>query len=204
MLNKLFSTVSSFLSAGSIKEYNYKKCRENSELAEFVDENKITLQEHIRVQIDKAKEMSHVIPTEYVSRCDSVFSNHVEDIVWNILCSKKYSEAQNYRYQDNAEKINMIVTVLPWPTNESIEELRKLSDDRLHGYMWLLAKIFLNDWPSSDIKEFFHIVVCQEADDFQLHVGMGDYGGSPTAPRKFSLVPVDLLNDRERQAMGLK
>ncbi len=203
MLNKLFSSVSAFLSAGSIKECNYKKCRDNSELAEFVDAKKSSLHEHMSVQMDKAKEMSHVIPEEYVLRCEAVFSKHMEDAAWNILCSKKYSEAQNYRYQDNAEKINMIVTVLPWATNESIEELRKLSDDRLHGYMWLLAKIFLNDWPSSDIKEFFHVVVCQDGDDFQLHVGMGDYGGSPTAPRKFSLVPVDLLNDREREAMGL-
>jgi hypothetical protein len=67
----------------------------------------------------------------------------------------------------------------------------------------MMSKTFINNWPSPDLTHFFHVLLCLGGSTFQMHTAMGDYGGSPKAPRDFTVLPVDLLNDQERSMTGL-
>jgi len=186
-----------------IRDCDVENCKADDELEKFISSHKKQLAKHIEDQYEKARINSHVIPPEYVRRCEITFSHNLEDIAWNVCYSMKYNEAQNYRYHDFDNGINMIITILPWTADDARRFLVEISDDPAVGYIPLMTKLFLNDWPSPELTEFFHVIICYDENMFLLHSAMSEYGGSPTGHRNFTMYPIDLFGNMEKMQTGL-
>ena len=174
-----------------------KAAGEQINSARLIAKTKRLLRQVMKIQIRKAK-ANPIVPRDYRRRCDKLFHEHIDDIAVNAVYSTLRNELANYAYQDTASGIFMVVSVLPWTTKEAIQRLFQASDDKAYGYVTVLTEMFLNAWPSPDLRYYFHIILCVGGGEFQMHTAMGDYGGFPKAKRDFTVLPFDLLNDHER------
>jgi hypothetical protein len=175
----------------------------NGELADVLAKWKQLLTKHIKIQIDKTKPHSQLVPREFVRRCQQLFADHLDDIAEKVVDFKLRGSPQNHGYQNKKSGVYMVVSVMPWTTEEAVHKLSEMSDERPFGYVIMMVKIFLNNWPSPDLTHFFHVLLCLGGNTFQMHTAMGDYGGFPEAQREFTVYPVELLNDEERRIIGL-
>lgn len=175
----------------------------HNELADVLADRKRLLAKHIKIQIDKAKLHSRLVPREFVRDCQRLFADHLDDIAGKVVNSELRGSPQNHGYQDRESGIYMVVSAMPWTTEEAIQKLSEMSDERPFGYTNMMTNIFLNNWPSPDLTHFFHVLLCLGGNRFQMHTAMGDYGGFPKASRDFTVFPVELLNDEERRMTGL-
>jgi hypothetical protein len=161
------------------------------------------LLKHVRIQTDKARSNGRLVPRRFVDDCDRVFARHVDDIAARMIASVRQETPQNYGYQDAESGIYMVVSVMPWTTEEAVRKLAEFSSERPFGYVAMMTNLFINNWPSADLAYFFHVLICLGGDLFKMHTAMGDYGGFPKAQREFTVFPVELLNDEERRMVGL-
>lgn len=175
----------------------------NSNMANVIADRKKLLAKHIEIQIDKAKSHSQLVPAEFVRLCERLFAAHLDDMAEKVARSELCGDLQNHAYRDTKSGIYMVISVLPWTTEEAVCKLSEMSDEKPFGYVNMMSKVFINNWPSPDLTHFFHALLCMGGDTFQMHTAMGDYGGFPTAPRDFTILPVDLLNGEERSMTGL-
>ena len=175
----------------------------NSKLADVIADRKQLLVKHIKIQIDKAKSHSQLVPSEFVRRCQRLFAAHLDEMAEKVANSELAGDLQNHAYQDTKSGLYMVVSVLPWTTEEAVYKLSEMSDEKPFGYVNMMSNIFINNWPSPDLTHFFHVLLCLGGNTFQMHTAMGDYGGFPMAPRDFTVFPVELLNNEERSMTGL-
>ena len=176
---------------------------QDSTLTELITIRKQWLAKHITLQIDKLKQHSPLVPQECVHDCHALFFFHLEDIAEKTVDSEVYKNLQNHGYQDPRSGIYMVVSVLPWTTEEAILKLPELFDDKPFGYVAMMTKLFFNNWPAPDLMYFFHVLLCLGSNRIQMHTVIGHYGGSPRTPSDFIVYPVDLLNSKERQMINL-
>lgn len=174
-----------------------------SELDDVIVNRKKLLTKHIKIQTKKAKSHSQLVPRGFVGHCQRLFVDHLDDIAEKVVNSEVRGSPPNHCYKDTKSGVYMVITVLPWTTEEAVRKLAEMSTERPFGYgaMWL--KYFINYWPSPELTHFFHVILCLGGDVFHLHTAMGDYGGFPKAPRDFTVLPVELLNADERRIFGL-
>ncbi len=174
-----------------------------SELEDVIADRKKLLTKHIKIQIDKAKSHSQLVPREFVRHCARLFADHLDDIAEKVVDSEMRGSPQNHGYQDTESGVYMVITVFPWATEEAVRKLADMSDERPFGYVNMMTNIFINNWPSPELTHFFHVLLCLGGNVLKMHTAMGDYGGFPKAPRDFTVFPVELLNVEERRIAGL-
>lgn len=177
--------------------------KSDSKFADVLADRKQLLIKQIKIQIDKANLYAPLVPREFVRHCKRLFGDHLDDIAEKVVNSELRGSTQNYGYQDTKSGVYMVVSIMPWTTEEAIRKLSEMSDEKPFGYVNMMTKIFINNWPSPELTHFFHILLCLGDNTLYMHTAMGDYGGFPKAPREFTVFPVELLNNEERRMTGL-
>lgn len=156
------------------------------------------LVDHFNIQTEKA-ELNPSIPNGLLARCKGIFDDNINDITSKSVDCLFDGDPMHHRYIDERLAMFMIVTTLPWTTEESVLYLKDQSMEPEFGYFSMFATLFLNNWPAANLTHYLHIILSLGGGRFRLHTAIGDYGGSPTAPRDFSLLPFDLLTDKEKK-----
>lgn len=119
----------------------------NSNMADVIADRKKLLAKHIKIQVDKAKSHSQLVPGEYVRCCRRLFANNLDDMAEKVVRSELCGDLQNHAYRDTKSGVYMVVSVLPWTTEEAVCKLSEMSDEKPFGYVSMMTNIFINNWP---------------------------------------------------------
>ena len=176
----------------------------DSEIAFMVSDYKRLLDKHVRMQFQKAKANSKLVPRKILKHCQRFFFDHLDDIAQKVVATEMRGFHENHGFHDTQSGVYLVVSVMPWTTEEAIQKLSEISSEKPFGYINMMGNLFFDNWPAADLTHFFHVLLCLGGNKFQMHTAMGDYGGFPKARRKFTAFPVELLNEEERRIIGLR
>jgi hypothetical protein len=180
------------------------------------------------------------VPRQVIENCRRCFFNQLDDIADRVVEQRRElepgwsherrlrGEPENFSYADTRSGIYMVVSIMCCTTQQAVQTLAELSNEKPLGYVHMMKNLFINNWPSPKLLHFLHVLLCLgDPSSKQIHTVIGDrgalpppgpwhpgwlkmmqhtvrgnYGMSPTAPKKFITWPRDLLNEEERQMLG--
>lgn len=167
------------------------------DMGTLIADRKRLLAETVQIQLKKIKKNQGAVPCQVIENCSNLFFSQLDNIVKKIVYNELHSVQQNQVYQDARSGMYMVISFMPWTTEQTIQKLSMSSKEKPLGYVYLLTDLIINKRPSADIVHFFHVLLCFGGKILKVHTVIGDYGGV------FITWPVDLLNSKERQFIGL-
>ncbi len=165
-------------------------------------ERRSALERQVDRQIKKAKRHDNV-PPAVLRGVRATFMRNIDHIAKRVVDCELEEIRRNYAYQDYENRIFLVVSMMPWTAPETVIKLTEMSSEEPFGYINLMAKAVMDDWPLNQADYYFHAVLCISPGNLEMHTALGDYSGDSKAPREITILPTDLLNTDERRMTGL-
>ena len=125
--------------------------------------------------------------------CREVYEQHADSIAWKL--SQASSQQQDILRLGCSMPNNSVLLIFSFfccANTRVVEKLRAISDDSRLGYISFITDI-LNNWPSDEVKAFFHLVVCTSGERFEYHAGFIDFQHRFNGPSEYTVMPIELL-----------
>jgi hypothetical protein len=144
-----------------------------------------------------------VVSRDLTSIALTLLRRNIDQIAVDFSSLPQRSGPLRRNFGDPISGMLLAVTYLPCSPQQARAYLLRISSEAGLGYIDLWSKTVIQDWPDNQLNNYCHTIICSDGANAALYTCFGDYGGGPRVPRKYSYLPVDLLNAKERSLAGL-
>jgi tetratricopeptide (TPR) repeat protein len=108
------------------------------------------------------------------------------------------SSDQHFRYSESENEVLFLASIFNYDAYDVRAFFVRHSNERGFGYISYLIH-WINNWPSPSLKMIFHLIIYRQETHRMYHSCFWDNARGATGPKRFSVLPIELLTPNERR-----